>query len=356
MSGNEIRTIRQLVLEAREDVPPAPDWERLERDLLDRVSLQDQRGTATPFRWGRLVGFAAAAAVLATGGVGAFRWVDDRREGDVAAQGVASAASEVIDGDRLAVGRRIVAGTSAVIVEHAGRASWTLQPHSSASLVGTGVTLTVELEFGTVVSSVVPSEVPESFAVQVGGTRIAVHGTVFTVERRGDHAHVDVSQGTVAVGAVVGGDRAWLLSAPATGRFSLTGKRLDTLEIEPSTPRAASIARRAAAAAPSVSAAGAAADAASPSASSPVADIAAERAADIARRCFVEHTSIPGRLSVSASSTMTVAFAPSGQLELIKFDPPLAPGVHRCVERASGALKIERTEHGATSTRLIHLG
>ena len=79
-----------------------------------------------------------------------------------------------------------------------------------------------------------PSEgLVEAFAVEVGGTRVAVHGTAFSVKREGDRVLVDVVHGTVAVGPVghVGATTGHLLVGPSRASFSLDGGRTARLLI-----------------------------------------------------------------------------------------------------------------------------
>ena len=91
-----------------------------------------------------------------------------------------------MNGDQLALGTRLTAGDRALVVEHHGRASWTLEPHATARVSDAGEFLTITLESGALSATVVPNPKPETFAVEVGGTRVAVHGTAFRVERTGE--------------------------------------------------------------------------------------------------------------------------------------------------------------------------
>jgi hypothetical protein len=62
----------------------------------------------------------------------------------------------------------------------------------------------VRLEQGRLDAEVVPrhdsDQLLEAFVVEAGATRVAVHGTVFSVERRADIVDVEVTRGSVTVG------------------------------------------------------------------------------------------------------------------------------------------------------------
>lgn len=362
--GCEIRAIRQVVREVRDQDVPEVDWDTLE----DRLMAQIERPARSErsWRWPALLAVATLTAGVAAGAV---LW---REDDDPAAAAPATVAMNEtrLDGERLVIGQRIVAGTESVQVEHAGRASWTLAPHSSASLEARGERLVVALEFGSLVASVVPSPVPESFAVHAGRTRVAVRGTVFSVERRDDSAHVEVSQGTVSVGAVDGGDRSWLLSAPATGRFTLDGRRLDTLEVasakpapphhpRPAVPAGSSGPAPVTTPAPLQSGVPPEATVQSMLPETPdpvVAELAANRAVDAVRRCFLQRTPPNGGVSISASSAMTLQFGPDGMLDTLQFEPPLAPDVQSCSRSAVQTITVTPSLQGTSISKALELG
>ena len=94
-----------------------------------------------------------------------------------------------------------------------------------------GVGHTVALERGEICAEVTPRSpsegLVESFAVEAAGTRVAVHGTAFSVKIDGGRALVDVEHGTVAVGPVghVGVTTGHMLVGPSRASFSLDGGR-----------------------------------------------------------------------------------------------------------------------------------
>src|SRR5262249_7964748 len=87
--------------------------------------------------------------------------------------------------------------------------------------------LTIALNEGSVHAEVRPQAQGEAFAVEVGHTRVAVHGTSFTVSRDGDRVIVEVAPGSVAIGPTghPGSTQGWLLVGPDQASFSLDGAR-----------------------------------------------------------------------------------------------------------------------------------
>jgi hypothetical protein len=89
----------------------------------------------------------------------------------------------------------------------------------------------VALERGSLEADVTPRDPSEgfveAFAIEAGGTRVAVHGTLFRVVREHDRIVVDVEHGTVAVGPTghVGVTTGRILVGPARASFSLDGGR-----------------------------------------------------------------------------------------------------------------------------------
>ena len=85
-----------------------------------------------------------------------------------------------------------------------GVATWVIDPGSRVVVDSVAVPHVITLERGTVHAEVVPrnagDELVETFAVVAGTTRVAVHGTVFSVARAGDRITVEVTRGAVTVG------------------------------------------------------------------------------------------------------------------------------------------------------------
>lgn len=346
--AESFEALDELARELREAPSLELDWERVEARLVTRIAAgesgrfeapvlplaqltpaNDSPGQSPKYRtWTAL---AVAAAVLIAG---AFAL---KRPAEAPSAPVTQSQAEVLDGDRLEIGRLIKSEGSAVEVKHAGRASWTLAPGGRARLVSNGRYLTVRLEQGVIDASVVPRNLPESFAIQAGETRIAVRGTRFRVDLREQHAKVDVNHGTVVVGLAgePGETDGWILRAPAAGEFSLDGaKRGTNLEGNVEAP--------AVAAEPVV---GPIEPTAKPPApSKPTASVSLDNALEqlsaAAQSCFAKETPEVGGVRVSASTQLKLAVTAEGKVEWITFEPPLSPAVESCTRGRMAGVKV----------------
>jgi hypothetical protein len=253
---DEIRALRVMVDELRAEPPPELAWDAVEQRLLARLAQEDrdahgsvrklhtrtlfapgsaQKAPASSFS--RVVGFAAAAAVLAFGVGSMSRSAEiagtdapPRHVVEVSSFGAAPGSS-ARDLSRLAQGDVVEAGDAPVTFAQAGLVAWTLAPGSALRVSSVGVGHTVTLERGAIRAEVTPRDpsegLVEAFAVEVGGTRVAVHGTAFSVKIAGDRILVDVEHGTVAVGPKghVGVTTGHMLVGPTRASFSLDGGR-----------------------------------------------------------------------------------------------------------------------------------
>lgn len=368
--GGEARALRQVTRELQNHPAPELDWDRVEQALLERAA---QAGPAPAPRHWRTLAAVAAAAAVAVAGLGVLHHVRSNAPAPVARTShvFGPQVSGTIDGNRLAVGDRVVASNQAVRVENAGRVTWTLAPHSSAELAVSGRYLTIRLDSGSISAQVVPSKRLENFAVEVGQTRIAVHGTRFTVRKLGASARVVLKRGVVAVGpsSERGHTHGWLMTAPATGTFSLDGARTGHVDEGSSTATepvpAAQPTSASAPAAPAVARepahAPAPASAAKPAvpllATPPQAELdqGADRVVDTVRSCFAQHTEVGGGVRTMASPTLSIQVAPSGKITTLRFDPPLAPSVQRCSASAMSSVHFSPSLKGATVTRALKL-
>ncbi|HET7543915.1 MAG TPA: FecR domain-containing protein [Polyangiaceae bacterium] len=374
----EERALDRLILELRDQPCPNLDWQRLEARLQD-ARLQLESAPAERSLLGRLrlpaLGLLAVATVAS---VATLATVIARRPGPLPvlpAKPTAKLSPSPLNGDQLAPGTRLTAGNQPLVVEHAGRALWTLEPHATAVVSDAGEFLTVKLETGALAASVVPNPKPETFAVEVEGTRVAVHGTSFRVERIAERVQVEVSEGTVAVEASGShSSPAFLLRRNSRGSFALDG-RTGSVEGNASAVVAAGDGRqshrtlvKAAAPArtrpsppalqsakPEVSAA--------PIAPAPplpvqpsIADIetGVSSAVELMNRCFSEHTHTSGN-RVSASTALTLSVAGDGSIQSVTFEPPLAPAVEDCAVSGLRPLTFTRSVEGVTFTRLLEL-
>lgn len=341
-------------------------------------------------RWWPVFGLAAAAAL-------ALVFV---RSGAPAPEGPRRVAPiATLDGQALDLGVLIVAEDRARHVEHAGRASWQLAPGSQARLVSaTGGVLRVSLEQGSLAAEVEPSRQHESFVVQARGTEVAVHGTHFIVSLIGERVHVAVTRGQVQVRPTLSG-RAVL---PVSGTLLGPGMQADfwagstepppppphtpaaapppatpsapTPPIAPVAPQGARPARpgtrmpakpSAEPSAPAASAAAAppalprplATGAASAAGDAPAASVeqALETVTDRVQHCFREQVPGSSELGIEATTRLGLWVEPDGELLRADFDPPLAPGVERCVASQLAHVRVARSPAGFRVERDIRL-
>jgi len=362
----EERALDRMILELREHPAPELDWDRMETRLM-REPLPTSDRTSRSF-WSRLrlpaAGLIAVAAVATV--------VVARTSAPLPSKQTAKLNDAPLNGDRLALGTRLTAGNQPLIVEHAGRARWTLEPHATAFVTDAGEFLTVKLESGALSATVVPNPKPETFAVEVEGTRVAVHGTAFRVERVAERVQVDVSEGTVAVEpSSTHSAPAFLLRRNSRGNFALDGKTGNvegnasavvadgagrqshrTLAKAAPAPRAPQNAL--APAKPEVSAQPS--SQAQPLPAQPsISDIetGVSSAVQLMNRCFHDQTRTDNRVSANTALTLTVAG--DGTLQSVTFAPPLAPGVEECAVGGLRALTFTRSVEGVTFTRLLEL-
>ncbi|WP_437686285.1 FecR family protein [Sorangium sp. So ce176] len=395
----------------RAEEPPEPRWDAIERELFARLEKPAPVRRA-PARerppLGRALGFAAAAAAIAFAILAAGRSAPPvavtsapPRARDLAEIPRAPGAADDLDFRALRPGDSIETAAYAVSFADVGSVRWTLLPNSRAvvrAVGAAGIGHVVALERGSVradVATRAPEEgLVEAFAVEVDGTRVAVHGTLFTVTRLDGRVEVDVEHGTVAVGpaAYRGATTAHLLVGPSRGTFSLDGGRdarlLQRLAAQDSAPAVAPPApapppappppATAAARPPSGAAAVAAAaaheeDPAAPAGSSvaePVAEPMASPPAEPATSaeapasesaavepvpeaqpasappaltpasvqsalssCFARETAGGSSLiRRSIVSTLRISVRPDGSVAGVRFDPPLRPALQACAE------------------------
>ncbi len=353
---------------------PAPelDWDKVETRLMNAP-----RSVAAAPSWFSRLGVPAAALVAA--GVAAYLLVPRQPKINTQVRApIAQIPKGPINGDQLGLGTHVSAGNQNVIVEHAGRARWTLEPHASASVTDAGEFLTVRLENGALSASVTPQHKPETFAVEVGGTRVAVHGTAFRVERVGDRVSVEVTEGVVAVEpAGAHSEPSFLLRRGSRGSFGLDG-RTGTVEGNASVvlPESSGKSHRQVARVTTVHAAKPQASSTS-SAPNPPAPANEEApptvapaalpeqpsiseieggvssAVQLLNQCFRDRTQSTSMVSVSTG--MTLSIAGDGSVQSVTFEPPLAPAVEDCGVAGLRNLAFAHSVEGATFTRMLEL-
>lgn len=366
----EEQALDRLILELREQPTPELDWQRVEARLLREPQAEPERASRSFLSRLRLpaAGLVAAVAVLTL--------VVARRPTPMPAKPTAKLSTLPLNGDQLALGTRLTAGNQPLSVEHQGRARWTLEPHATALVSEAGEFLTVKLEAGALSAAVVPNPKPETFAVEVEGTRVAVHGTAFRVERVGERVQVEVSEGTVAIEASGSHSApAFLLRRNSRGNFALDG-RTGSVEgnasavVADSSGRSHRTVARVASAAPvhgHVTAP--AVQPAKPEVSpAPVAEpqplpiqpsisdieSGVSSALELMNRCFHDQTRSTGN-HVSAGTGLTLSVAGDGTIQSVTFAPPLAPAVEDCAVTGLRALTFTRSVEGVTFTRLLEL-
>jgi hypothetical protein len=241
-----IRALRALSREAAEAEVPAVDWDRVERGLFDEIERGERpaplEALASPVstspKTARRGGSPWAAALLAAAAIAlafGLREGESRaplRGGDRADRMPLSVHGITL-GDSLVAGDMVESKGRSLSYEKAGLVTFTVAPASRIQLVaaeqigaGPGA-VTISLAEGSVHAEVQPQPEGEAFAVEVGRTRVAVHGTSFTVSREGDRVKVEVAHGSVAVGPTGhrGSTQGWLLVGPDQAIFSIDGAR-----------------------------------------------------------------------------------------------------------------------------------
>jgi hypothetical protein len=390
-----MRAVDAMLDAIRAEQPVEPDWDAVERSLLKRVARgEGARPVArAPSGAWRAIAFAAAAAVvpiamsLATSSNAPVAAPQTR---DVDAASVAAAPGEAgARGERdlaaLQSGDSIEAKDGAVTFADADKVRWTLAAGSKLTvrspLPSSGVGHVVKLERGSLRVEVRPDLVQKGLvdvlAVEVGNTRVAVHGTAFTVTLRNGEVLVDVEHGVVTVGPTGqrGATTGYQLPAGSRAAFSLDGGRRARFlrkdeDVAPPQPVAAVRATAPdvaiAPAAPSATPEPAPADdvpsmtdppPAHKGSSSPLASNAPAQPAPQAqpepapraqpeppkavmntagvqaglKRCFVQaHPNVGiGGATLTASSTFLLHIRADGSVESAQFNPPL-PSIQGC--------------------------
>jgi FecR-like protein len=261
--------LERLTEEARSDAVPPPgaevDWAAVDAKLFARVEAEAKAGRRLrPVEGGSRLWLGVAAALAAAAGAvvvfarhpreaehaelrasePASTFVSREGEGLVRIEG-----HDVTSGASLAFGDAVetTQAARAILVRPSGdgtvetpRVRWSLEPSSRARVLG-GSTLVVALERGAVEAEVTPVASGEAFAVDVGGTRIAVHGTHLRVARSDDRVVVDLSRGVLSIGDAprVGSTYGELVTSPAHVEFSASAPHASMrVDHDPSSVRA----------------------------------------------------------------------------------------------------------------------
>jgi hypothetical protein len=370
MSEMHEESLDELLREARATASPDIDWKRIDAGLFARVNrdaahmraLAAHRG-----RWGTWIGLGglAVAAVVAV----AVQPTSKARERAFVSRAFEGSAGDLTlqqgSGDVWLGGAKAHAGIYAragegvhtqgaqALFESEGRVSWLLENESRVRIERTtlaGSALVLALLEGAVEAQVTPVASGEAFAIDVDGVRIAVHGTHLRVARDGDRVVVDLSEGTVSIGAPpkVGSTYGTLVTAPAHVEFRAgalaTSMSIDhaaasvrsVTELSEVSDEGASIhvdpRSSVAAAAPS------SLPSWKPTPRSSTSPVAPNPLADSIVASAVRACATGGPRSndviVTVSSTLTVDVRDDGFARLASFDPPLAPDIQSCASRS----------------------
>lgn len=237
--------LRAMVAELRAEEPRDLPWDSVERRLMVRLARGEggrppaAMGTAMRMLAPLCAAAAGIALLISVAGespMSAGAPVEAPTLIDASRMGLApGAAGERGDRElsRLRAGTAVETGDAPVVFTRVGVVRWELAPHSRAVVLRSGarsgVGMVVSLERGALRAEVEPRDADEglveAFAVEAGGTRVAVHGTVFSVARGDEKLVVDVERGVVAVGPAGhrGVTAGYSLVGPARASFSLDG-------------------------------------------------------------------------------------------------------------------------------------
>jgi ferric-dicitrate binding protein FerR (iron transport regulator) len=231
----------KLLEEARADLgvdaARRVDWKAVDAALFARIEQERraERARFAPRRRRGLtlagVGLAAAVAIVALLAgrtrepLGPERVATIESAGSVMA--IEGGGAVLIDGRPaangagLSLGDVLETGGARATVERPGRVTLTLEPGSKVVVTHVQGALILALEQGAVEAQVVPVAAGEAFAVDVAGSRVAVHGTHLRVAREGERVLVDLNEGVVSIGEAprAGSVLGTLLNAPAHAEF-----------------------------------------------------------------------------------------------------------------------------------------
>lgn len=380
--------LNRIVTEARRDWGtndgPRVDWPLVEDQLFMRIAelQRAERRSLVPARGGGWKAAVAGLAVAAAVGVVVGKLQDHRplEAGGIATpDGAGSVVAIEGEGEVLVGGKPAVVGTTLQLgdaietrgaqatVSRSGKVVVLLERGSSAAVTRIQGTLVLALARGAIEAQVVPVANGEAFAVDVGPSRVAVHGTHFRVAREGDRVVVDLSEGVVSVGEAprIGSTLGGLVTAPAHAEFTVsdpqtslrmtheagalrgpvallgqtaapkltpsslvparaqaTSEKLDIAEVSPP-PSAGIRAERH----PVVSAPG------SMPAAMPADPNAQDTVGNAVRACMAERLHADD-VTVVVSTTLYLRVQEDGMVRSAHFDPPVAPDVNTCAAQS----------------------
>ena len=359
------RTLDKLIESARSEPTLSIDFERMQVAL--RQAWIGRRATERhlPVRWHWVSAVAVAGSFLIGG------WYGHASHMSLTSPDIAShRALHALDGRTLAIGQDLSAVRESLVVEHPGIARWSLAPGGKATLAAKGQYLTIRLNVGRIDAEVVPSRQPESFAVEAGSLRIAVHGTTFTVEKHAEFVVVSVRAGTVVVGfaSQPGQTIGSLLDAPRTERFAIAPNQdRDPAAKHDESPPGPVPSRPKMAGTSSVSLAANASDESSAHVDTRLNDhpsrveqeVALDAVRAAAEKCFTQaKNNEPTRDShvvVQVDTQLTITIAPSGSIADASFAPPVPESILACTLREMSDWLTSPSKLGSSASRPIML-
>lgn len=357
MSAKRAEALLERLVEcARNERPPQLDaaaieaavFARVTRSSVDSIVVLKQRSRR--YLWAATALAAAAAlAIVAT------RFHSPAAELDASPHRGRIAQDSAIDGALLGLDQVLEAHDSDLVIRHGSIAIWRLSAKGRAHVVENGPRVSIALERGRIDAEVVPQLQPETFAVEVERTRVAVHGTVFSVERRGDTADIIVKEGSVRLGSVEkrGSNQGPLIEAPTRMSVDITPVRHEADAVSPR-PHAAPRALLPSAAKPIASAPEAAKTAQPNLPERPTAgetERVWELVAQTISECFASNTTGDPNVRVSFGTQVNIRLAPDGAVSVGSLNPPVPQAVFECYESRLSQLTTPATVEGATVSR-----
>jgi len=395
--------LRKATREAREDfgtaIPRAIDWKEVDAPLFAR--LEQERRLEASRALGQRLGrgssvWAASGAVLAAAACFALyagkTRVATSLDAPVAALpapvagnvvGILGSGELLIDGKPAAISAVLHLGDvvetkgTSVTIDRPGKLAMVLEAGTLVRVTHVQGALVLALDTGAVEAQVVPVPAGEAFAVDVAGSRVAVHGTHLRVAREGTHVVVDLNEGAVVVGAAPreGSTVGALVTAPAHADFEAAGLpgslavSHDPASVRPpvavtspsssSQPSSASLllpqlARSPDAHPPAIPWAVPTQTVTRPTAAAPSAPASSEPAPDpnasatlaaAVKACMASRQG-PENVGVEVSTTLHLELDDSGHARAARFDPPVAPDVNAC---AAATIYRTRWSHGGSA-------
>jgi ferric-dicitrate binding protein FerR (iron transport regulator) len=335
------RALGRVLSEARAEAMPELDWERVEArlDEVPRMPLTAE----PPSRAVRAGMYLAAAGLLLAVG-----WVAAGGRTPMATPSSPAPESGLLDGNTFAAGSRVEATTEDVSVEHAHHSRWTLERGGRALVTTTGAVVRIELQAGSLAAEVVPSPKPETFVVEAAGTRVAVHGTAFRVALTAGEVVVSVSEGTVLVGPRARPGAGRPVSANESSTFSLDGVPMGAARTANAEKNRPASDRR------GTTIAGKHRDLVERPSIDDVEKVVSQ-VFELGSSCFRSRTASKNGVRVTATTTITLNALPTGALELVGLEPPLAPPVQACISDGVRKLSTTESQHGISIARRMDL-